>query len=209
MLIAVALYFVPFIHDKLAWRLDNLQTSLYYFFNPPGEVVFVPTQQPQVTLTPLPTTTPTRVTTADFTPTITSTPVPQMVMLDNITFVDQMNRWNYCGPANLTMALKYVGWSGNRDEVGAVIKPGVDDPSLDAIQRSQTDVNVMPYEMVDFVNEKTSYRALFRYGGNGGSGKEPDRSRFPDHSRKGHLPDPAAGEHHAVGRPLCLHHRLR
>ena len=142
--IAVALSFVPRIHAAIAWRVEDLQTQIYYFFNPPGQVVFVPTQQSQVTISPQPTFTPTPVTTAQFTPTITSTPVPQTVILDGITFVDQMNRWNYCGPANLTMALKYVGWTGTRDEVGAAIKPGVDDPSLDAIQRSQTDVNVMP-----------------------------------------------------------------
>jgi tetratricopeptide (TPR) repeat protein len=49
--------------------------------------------------------------------------------------------------------------------VGAAIKPGVDDPSLDFIQRSQTDVNVMPYEMVDFVNDNTPFKALYRMGG--------------------------------------------
>jgi len=163
--IAMALSFIPKIHAAIAWRVEDLQTQIYYFFNPPGQVVFVPTQQSQVTITPRPTSTPTPVTTAQFTPTITSTPVPLTVILDGVTFVDQMHRWNYCSPANLTMALKYMGWTGTRDEVGAAIKPGVDDPSLDAIQRSQTDVNVMPYEMVDFVNDKTLYRALFRYGG--------------------------------------------
>ncbi|MCX6039213.1 MAG: C39 family peptidase, partial [Chloroflexi bacterium] len=164
-LLSVALSFIPKIHAAIAWRVEDLQTQIYYFFNPPGQVVFVPTQQSQVTITPQPTSTPTPVTTAQFTPTITSTPVPLTVILDGVIFVDQMNRWNYCGPANLTMALKYMGWTGTRDEVGATIKPGVDDPSLDAIQRSQTDVNVMPYEMVDFVNDKTLFRALFRYGG--------------------------------------------
>lgn len=164
-IVAIGLYFVPPIHEKLAWRVEDLQTQIYYFFNPPGQVVFVPTQQSQDTITPRPTSTPTQVTTAQFTPTITSTPVPQTVILDGVIFIDQMHRWNYCGPTNLTMALKYLGWNGTRDEVGAAIKPGVDDPSLDAIQRSQTDVNVMPKEMVGFVNDKTPYRALFRYGG--------------------------------------------
>jgi hypothetical protein len=163
--IAVALSFVPKIHSAIAWRVEDLQTEIYYFFNPPGQVVFVPTGQLQATITPRPTPTSTPVTTAQFSPTITSTPIPQTVILDGVSFVDQMHRWNYCGPANLTMALNYVGWTGTRDEVGAAIKPGVDDPSLDAIQRSQTDVNVMPYEMVDFVNDKTPYRALYRYGG--------------------------------------------
>ncbi len=165
--IAILLSFIPKIHSAIAWRVEDLQTQIYYLFNPPGAVVFVPTQQSQITITPRPTSspTPTPAITVQSTPTITPTPLPQSVILDGITFVDQMNRWNYCGPANLTMALKYLGWTGTRDEVGAAIKPGVNDPSLDAIQRSQTDVNVMPYEMVDFVNANTPYRALFRYGG--------------------------------------------
>jgi hypothetical protein len=184
-LIAVALSFVPKIHTAIAWRVEDLQTEIYYFFNPPGQVVFVPTGQLLATVTPRPTSTSTLVTTAQFSPTITPTPIPQTVILDGVTFVDQMHRWNYCGPANLTMALNYVGWTGTRDEVGAAIKPGVDDPSLDAIQRSQTDVNVMPYEMVDFVNDKTPYHALYRYGGTVDLLKNLIAAGFPVIAEKG------------------------
>ncbi|MEW6094042.1 MAG: C39 family peptidase [Chloroflexota bacterium] len=184
-LAAIGLYNIPFIHDKLAWRVEDLQTSIYYFFNPPEEVVFVPTQQSQMTVTSRPTSTPTTATTAEFTPTITPTPLPQMVMLDGVIFVDQMHRWNYCGPANLAMALKYLGWTGTRDDVGAVVKPGVNDPSLDFIQRSQTDVNVMPYEMVDFVNDYTEFRALYRYGGTVDLLKQLIAAGFPVVAEKG------------------------
>jgi tetratricopeptide (TPR) repeat protein len=113
-------------------------------------------------------------------------------MLENVTFIDQMHRWNYCGPANLAMALEYVGWTGApgnaaaiRDQVGAALKPGPDDPKLDFIQRSQTDVNVMPYEMVDFVNDNTPYRALFRYGGTVELLKSLIASGFPVIAEKG------------------------
>ena len=171
-LAVIGLYNIPFIHEKLAWRVEDLQTTIYYFFNPPEEVLFVPTEQSRITLSPPATTTPTPAVTSGATPTITLTPLPQVVMLEDVIFVDQMHRWNYCGPANLAMALEYVGWEGLpgnamaiRDQVGAAIKPGVADPSLDFIQRSQTDVNVMPYEMVDFVNDNTPFRALFRVGG--------------------------------------------
>ena len=46
-----------------------------------------------------------------------------------------------------------------------VVKPGENDPSKSSVDRGFTDKNVMPYELVDFVNEKTDYRALYRYGG--------------------------------------------
>jgi len=180
-LLAVALYFVPPIHEKLAWRLDNLRASLIYFFNPPQDVTFQPGGQslstptpdvpvPTPTFTPTPTSVPTEL--ASLTPTTTSTPIPDSAIPPNVAFVDQMGRYNYCGPANLTMALEYWGWQGDpasnlapRDQVAAVIKPGEDNPSLSFVDRSQSDVNVMPYEMVDFVNEHTTYKALFRYGG--------------------------------------------
>ena len=191
-LLAVALYYVPPIHEKRAWRVEDLQTQIYYFFNPPGQVVFVPTQQSQVTITPQPTSTPTPTTEAQFTPTITATPIPQTVVLPDVVFVDQMHRWNYCGPANLAMALEYWGWQGEpgntaeiRDQVGAVVKPGLDDPSLDFIQRSQTDVNVMPYEMVDYVNDYTSLRALWRVGGDIDLLKRLIAAGFPVIAEKG------------------------
>lgn len=200
LLVLIGLYNVPWIHDRLAWRLEDLQTKLYYFFNPPSQVVFSPIQQGQVTFTPLPpaTATPTPppapgfTPTPEFTPTPTPTPLPQTVILENVVFVDQMNRWNYCGPANLTMALQYWGWKGLpgktmalRDQVGVILKPGPNDPALNFIERSQTDVNVMPYEMVDFVNDYTEFRALYRYGGTVDLLKRLIAAGFPVITEKG------------------------
>ncbi len=85
--------------------------------------------------------------------------------MDGVVYVDQHGRWNYCGPANLTMALNYWGWTGDRDDVAAVVKPGVQDPSLDFIQQGRWDKNVMPYEMANFVVDQTEFNVLTRYGG--------------------------------------------
>jgi len=82
-----------------------------------------------------------------------------------VIYVDQHERWNYCGPANLTMALNFWGWTGNRDDVARVVKPGSGDPRKSFIEQGLPDKNVMPYELVDFANEETDYRALLRYGG--------------------------------------------
>jgi tetratricopeptide (TPR) repeat protein len=109
-----------------------------------------------------------------------------------VPFVDQMGRYNYCGPANLTMALEYWGWKGDpnsnlapRDQVAEVIKPGEDNPNLNFVDRSQSDVNVMPYEMVDFVNQNTTYKALFRYGGDPELLKRLIAAGFPVITEKG------------------------
>ena len=42
---------------------------------------------------------------------------------EGVKYEDQHDRWNYCGPANLTMALTYWGWDGNRDVVGKLSSP--------------------------------------------------------------------------------------
>jgi tetratricopeptide (TPR) repeat protein len=197
--LAVGLYNIPFIHSKLAWRLDYLRLSVIDFFQPPQNVTFHPGGQsfptitsaqsiPTSTITPINTTNPTEITV----PTATSTPPPASVILTNVPFVDQMGRYNYCGPANLAMALEYWGWKGEptsnydpRDQIAAVVKPGVDDPTKNFVERGNTDVNVMPYEMVDFVNEHTTYKALFRYGGDLDLVKRLIAAGFPVITEKG------------------------
>jgi tetratricopeptide (TPR) repeat protein len=86
-------------------------------------------------------------------------------VLEGVKYVDQHNRWNYCGPANLTMALNFWGWPGNRDDVARVVKPGVDEPDMDFIQRGKPDKNVMPYELTGFVTDDTEFNAVLRVGG--------------------------------------------
>jgi hypothetical protein len=51
------------------------------------------------------------------------------------------------------MYLSYYDWGKNQLTAAAVLRPNA------------KDVNVMPYELVDFVNEHTAQRALWRYGG--------------------------------------------
>ena len=194
--------------------------SILYFLYPPQDVTFHPGGQafstptldlsiPTSTLTPTSPPVPTDQPTS--TPTITTTPIPASVIIPNVPYVDQMGRYNYCGPANLTMALEYWGWKGDpsspldpRDQIGAAIKPGVDDPSRSFIERGKTDVNVMPYEMVDFANEKTTYKALFRYGGDADLLKRLIAAGFPVITEKGVyeplLPDKSVqwGGHYAL-----------
>jgi hypothetical protein len=162
----VAAYYLPPIHSRLSWRVDQAILRVKYAINPPDEVVFVPGQalskpavrtihRPTATLeagvsltrdAPLGTTPTPR-------PTQIPTPLPPGVSLAGVRYEDQHGRWNYCAPANLSMALSYWDWEGDRDVVGPVIKP---DPK---------DKNVMPYEMVEYVVNNTSLLALERVGG--------------------------------------------
>jgi tetratricopeptide (TPR) repeat protein len=203
-LLAIGFYFVPPVHSRLAWRMNNLREGVIYFFYPPQNVTFQPSGQSQSTptdstdlaltpsLTATVTATPPSTQQDTDTPTITPTAVPGSVILSKVPFVDQMGRYNYCGPANLTMALEYWGWKGDptsllapRDQVASVIKPGENNPNLNFVDRSQSDVNVMPYEMVDYVNQNTTYKALYRYGGDADLLKRLIAAGFPVITEKG------------------------
>lgn len=168
LLCLAGVYFLPPVHERLAWRLDELLLRMRYTLHPPQKVVFVPEQStslppplvfsptasssptatlPQATLPPTSTPMPT------LTPTIPATPLPASLNLEGVVYENQHGRYNYCAPANLAMALSFWGWRGNQDVVGPVVKPDAKDK------------NVMPYEMVDYVNEHTELKAIWRAGG--------------------------------------------
>ena len=49
-LLLIGIYFLPPVHSRLAWRLDNLTAQIKYFFNPPDEAVFQPSGTSQLTI---------------------------------------------------------------------------------------------------------------------------------------------------------------
>jgi tetratricopeptide (TPR) repeat protein len=183
--ILIGLYYLPPIHDRLAWRLDSARTQLRYLVKPPDEAVFLPTQQseiesviratmtaaqtiPTLTKTSTPEPGPTAM------PTITSTPLPATVMLEGIKYEHQHGRLNYCGPANFSMALTFWGWDGNRDVIGRAIKP-VD-----------KDKNVMPYELQDYIRENVpGLSSIIRNGGDIDLLKRLVSAGFPVIAEKG------------------------
>jgi tetratricopeptide (TPR) repeat protein len=187
-LLSIGVYNLPPIESRLAPRLDELRTRIVYALNPPEQAVFIPQEQtlevvqnsPLPSATPSPTTTstplgPTNTPAPSSTATVTPTPLPEKVILEGIKYEDQHNRWNYCGPANLSMALTYWGWDGNRDVVGAYVKP------------SDKDKNVMPYEMLDFVETQTNgLGALSRMGGDLEMIKRLLAAGFPVVAEKGY-----------------------
>lgn len=211
--LAILLYNIPFVHERLSWRIDSLRMRIVYAMNPPDEVVFVPTQPVQDILTPTPSPAPTITPTLvgpthtpvpTFTPTVTPTPLPGFVSLPGVKYVDQHNRWNYCGPANMAMALNFWGWKGDRDDVARVVKPGFNDLSVGFIERGKLDKNVMPYEMVNFVNEQTDFRALQRYGGDTGLVKRLIAAGFPVMIEKGYYERDYTGKVSWLGHYLFV-----
>ena len=172
--LALLVYSVPQIYDRLGWHLDNLRAQIKYALNPPEDVVFLPektasdtggaaTQSleltPQASATLLPT--PTFFLQPEFTqtpiqsatPPPTELPLPPSVRLEGVRYEDQHGLFNYCAPANLSMALSFWKWKGDRVDVGTFVKP------------YGKDKNVMPYELADFVMEKTDLNVALRVGG--------------------------------------------
>jgi hypothetical protein len=184
-LILISLYYLPPIHDRLAWRLDSARTQIRYLVKPPDEAVFLPTQQSEVesivnaTMTAAQTaSTPTVTATPEpgptSIPTITSTPLPATVKLSGVKYEHQHGRLNYCGPANFSMALTFWGWDGNRDVVGRAIKP-VD-----------KDKNVMPYELQDYITDNVpGMTSIIRNGGDIDLLKRLVSAGFPVIAEKG------------------------
>jgi hypothetical protein len=169
--IAVLLYQLPPIKERLEWRLETLRARIYYAISPPEDVVFIPLgghetlPPPAVTIItstslPLPTQSPdeenvipeaTPTPTETVQPTPVPTPIPEQVQLSGIRH--EFQSWNNCGPATLSMALSFWGWDGDQRPIAAQIRP------------NPRDKNVMPYEMADFVRSATDYSILVRVGG--------------------------------------------
>ena len=187
---------LPPVRERLAWHVNEITLKVKYALNPPEKEVFVPqqagtlaptdTRLPTSTPSPTPVDTPISVPTdtpfPTLPPTVPVTPIPESVSLQGVRYEDQHGRLNYCAPANLSMALSYWGWNGNRDVVGPVLKP------------DDKDKNVMPYEMVDFVNEETEFRALQRYGGDMELVKRLIVAGFPVVIEKGYYERDYAGK---------------
>jgi len=216
-ILAVALYNIPPVHQRLSWRLDNLRTQIVYALNPPDKAVFVPSGQassftstpepsPTVTATPAG---PTPTNLSASSPTVTPTPIPAAVSLPGVIYIDQHNRWNYCALANLSMALEFWGWKGQpgstmdvRDQIAAVVKPGINDPKLSLIDRGKTDKNVMPYELANFVADDTDYSIVVRYGGDTDLLKRLIAGGFPVIVEKGYFEKDYTGKVSWMGHYL-------
>lgn len=172
---------VPRLRESITYRWDAFRVQVKYLLNPPEKAVFIPAdQQAEVAravqatlnaLTPSPTVTPSP--TIELTPmpsptpTVTPTPLPGRVKLEGIRYQSQRYMWNYCAPANLAMALSYWGWQGDRTTTGKWLKPFSEDK------------NVMPYEMVDYVEEEAGLKAVIRYGGDAQVLKDFIAAGFP------------------------------
>src|SRR5512138_2027617 len=163
-LLAGIAYNLPPIHERLAWRVDNLRVGIRRYLNPPEEAVFIPQEQVDAivdaTLTAMaPTSTPTLpagptgTPLPSATPTLIPTPIPESITLNGIRH--EYQKFNNCAPASLSMVLSYWGWEGDQIGARAYLRPNFE----------VDDKNVNAFEIVDFVETQTDLDAVWRVGG--------------------------------------------
>jgi len=134
-LLGYVVYQTPYINNRLSWRVDFALTYLRGLIDP---VQKVPTALPQsqVTTHALPTlpTTSSPSSTPFSTITFTSTPLPSPTPLPGSASVPspawEKQDINNCGPAALTMYLRFYGWEGNQETISDVIKPYREDRNV-------------------------------------------------------------------------------
>jgi tetratricopeptide (TPR) repeat protein len=133
--------------------------QLRIWLNPPAEVAFsgghqVEAEAGSVTVPQIATPPSEQAVSGDSAETeYTFDPVPLAYTIEGGAYFSQHNRWNYCGPANIAMALSYWGWQGTHDDAAK------------GLRTYSKDKNVMPYEMADFAREQAGIGALVRVGG--------------------------------------------
>jgi tetratricopeptide (TPR) repeat protein len=167
-------YQLPPVQNRLAWRVDIIMTGLRTLIHPVGEMptpvlaVEAPADSSTATITAAPTTAPTSTSTSfpdpalsatppapstpTPAPTLSPTPLPGQVLLSAPKW--EFQDWNNCGPATLTMYLRFYGWVGTQFDISKIVKP------------LRADRNVNVDELVQFVRTSGSgLNANFRVGG--------------------------------------------
>lgn len=106
---------------------------------------------PPATETPTNTPTPTATAPPTNTPAPTAEPLPVSYRMGEV--VHHTQDWNNCGPATLAMGLSYFGATFTQYDTAAYLKP------------NDEDRNVSPYQMAEFVSQRTDFEALDRVNG--------------------------------------------
>lgn len=167
--LAVLLYQVPAIRQRVDWRIETSRVFLRSLVNPIGDLptAIAHDSRTEAAL-PLATDTPTATITSSalpytstpgafqaaptLTPTPTASPLPAQVELDAPPFEGQ--DWNNCGPVSLSMYMNFYGWGGDQYDISDQIKP------------LRADRNVNIEELVQYVQQNVwSLNAIYRVGG--------------------------------------------
>ncbi|HEY46728.1 MAG TPA: hypothetical protein G4O14_08095 [Anaerolineae bacterium] len=144
-LILLGVYQIPSVKYQLEWRLDAAAGILRGWLHP-GDTLPTPEGAKWAeitTISPLPQIEITKGLDTSPTPDPTPTPLPSAVNLPSPSWEKQ--DWNNCGPATLSLALRFFGWEGDQFDISDLLKP----------DRGDRNVNVE--EMVYFVRTRAGW----------------------------------------------------
>ena len=127
--------------------LGTPETAAMPTDDPPAAGTPAAEDEPLPVETPVPTAGSTAATTATPAP----SPLPESVRLSGLEIIPQ--KFNNCGPANLSIVLNSYGVAADQLEIAGVIRPNYEDR------------NVSPDELVNYVRSETSLRAKAFAGG--------------------------------------------
>lgn len=111
-----------------------------------------------------------------------ATPTPALPLytrIEGLPIIPQ--KFNNCGPTNLTLVLQYYGLDVDQFDVAAVARPNYEDR------------NVSPDELVSYVNTQTPLRAVSHPGGSINLARRLLNAGYPVIIEKGLEPDAATG----------------
>lgn len=157
LLLLVLVYQLPPVKYRLEWRFDRAEGVIRGWIQP-GETLPTPQGGDQLAAipSPLPPTATSPPSTEAVGPTTTPapspTPLPEQVQLPAPEWERQ--DWNNCGPATLSLGLRYYGWQGDQFDISDLLKP------------DRGDKNVNIEELVYYVRTRAGWlSADFRVGG--------------------------------------------
>ena len=146
-IVGVGVYQIPWVKQRLEWRFDIARTYARGVIQPAGAVptpgirseAAVRSTLPAPTASPASLPTDTGSSEANNTPIPLSptpsptpqpsfTPIPEVVELSIPVWEKQ--DWNNCGPAALSMYLRYFGWEGDQFTISSVLKPKREDRNV-------------------------------------------------------------------------------
>lgn len=155
MFLGFFIYQIPYVNSRLSWRLDGAWAYVRGVVNPiegiPTPIASDSSTQPTRTISVTEISPPT-------TEAHTPTPAPSPAALPNTIALEppawEKQDWNNCGPATLSLYLKYYGWNGNQFDISKQIKP----------ERPDRNVNVE--ELQFFARNNAGWlNMIFRVGG--------------------------------------------
>ena len=116
LLLAVALYQIPYVSSVVSWRIEKFTIYAKNVVDPVGPVpTALPVTPQPVSATFTATATPVVNLTPSVTPTATFAPLPPQASIQSPVFEQQTP--NNCGPAALSMALHMYGWEGDQTDI--------------------------------------------------------------------------------------------